>query len=80
MFTVYVLYSETHDIHYTGYTSDLAERFLSHNHLSTKGWAAKYRPWKIIHTEEYESKGEAMKRERWLKSGHGRAFIKLLEH
>ena len=74
------MYSEKHQVHYTGFTADLAERFLSHNHLSSKGWTAKYRPWKIIYTEEFETKAAAMKRERWLKTGIGRDFVKSLPH
>jgi putative endonuclease len=80
IFTIYVLYSQKHAKHYVGYTTDLAERYLSHNHLSSKGWTVKYRPWEIIHVEEYATKEEAMKRERWLKSGVGRDFIKALPH
>jgi putative endonuclease len=80
MYTVYVLFSEKHDKHYVGFTTDLAERFLSHNHLSSKGWTARYRPWEIIHTEEFATKAEAMAREKWLKTGHGRAFIKTMQH
>lgn len=64
MYTVYVLYAETHDKIYIGYTSDLAARFASHNALSTKGWTKRYRPWKIFYTEAYELKKDAMKRER----------------
>ncbi|MBD3385677.1 GIY-YIG nuclease family protein [candidate division KSB1 bacterium] len=64
MYTVYVLYSETYDKIYIGYTSDLASRFASHNELSTKGWTKRYRPWKILYTEAYELKKDAMKRER----------------
>jgi putative endonuclease len=79
-FVVYVLYSDIHDLHYVGYTTDLAERFLSHNHLSSNGWTSKFRPWRIIHTEEFLTKAEAMKREKWLKSGVGRSFVKTLNH
>ncbi|MEZ5174352.1 MAG: GIY-YIG nuclease family protein [Bacteroidia bacterium] len=37
-YTVYVLYSESANRHYTGYSSDFEARFLSHNELGTKGW------------------------------------------
>ena len=57
MFTVYILYSEKFDKTYVGFTSDLEKRFLSHNELATKGWTIKFRPWKIIHSEIYDSKG-----------------------
>ncbi|MFA5669387.1 MAG: GIY-YIG nuclease family protein, partial [Balneolaceae bacterium] len=39
------------------------ERFKSHNELGKKGWTIKYRPWEIVHTEEYATKKEAMARE-----------------
>jgi len=80
MFTVYILYSDIHAIHYIGYTSDLTNRLISHNQLATKGWTVKYRPWRIIHTEEFEVKSIAMAREKWLKSGISREFIKTLPH
>jgi putative endonuclease len=79
-FTVYVLYSEEYNKHYVGYSSNLEARFLSHNQLTTKGYTVKYRPWKIIHTEVFAHKTEALKREKYLKSGVGRAYIKSLPH
>ena len=51
-------------------------RFNSHNELGIKGWTIKFRPWIIIHTEVYETKSEAMMREKWFKSGVGREYIK----
>jgi len=59
MYTVYVLYSEKYNKIYIGYTSNLKQRFLSHNKLATKGWTIKYRPWKLIYQEEFESKLDA---------------------
>jgi putative endonuclease len=79
-YTVYVLYSELYNKHYIGYTSDIESRLKSHNELATKGYTIKYRPWKIIYTEEYNEKNEAIKREKFLKSGKGRDFIKTLPH
>ena len=75
-FVAYILYSEENDIHYTGYTSNLIERFKSHNRIATKGFTVKYRPWTVIHVEFFESKKEAIDREKFLKSGKGREFIK----
>ncbi len=75
MFTVYVLFSVTFNKIYIGYTSDLAARFLSHNKLANKGWTVKFRPWELVYTEQFNSKGEAMQREKELKSARGRIFI-----
>ncbi len=78
MFIVYGLHSEKHNKIYIGFTSDLEARMNSHNHLSTKGYTIKYRPWKVIYTEEFLDKASAMKREKELKSSNGRAFIRSL--
>jgi putative endonuclease len=79
-FTVYILYSEKHSKHYTGFTSNLESRLTSHNELGNKDWTIKYRPWKLIYTEIFLTKTEATKKEKWLKSGIGREFVKSIEH
>jgi putative endonuclease len=75
MFTVYVLLSEKFRKIYIGYSSALENRLLSHNHLGTKGFTKQYRPWIVLHTENYINKTEAILREKHLKSGCGRAWI-----
>jgi len=80
MFTVYVLYSKAYNKIYIGYTSDLANRLLSHNQLAKKGHTIKYRPWVITYTEEFELKSQAIIREKQLKSANGRQFIWDLIH
>ena len=75
-FYVYVLYSPSHDQIYIGHTSDLENRLLSHNQLATKGWTIRYRPWTLVYQETFETKSEAMKREKQLKSAKGREFIR----
>ena len=75
MYHVYVLYSRKFEKIYVGFTSDVEQRLLSHNALSKKGWTINFRPWILIHTEEFASKSEAMKREKQLKSAKGREWI-----
>ena len=75
IFSVYILFSPSHNKIYIGYTSDLEKRLLSHNLLSHKGYTIRYRPWVLIHTEVFNTKLDAMKREKELKSGRGRKFI-----
>ena len=72
---VYVIRSEVDGRFYVGMTGDLERRLKEHNSgktRSTKG----YRPWKLIFTEEYETSIEARAREKYLKSGVGKEFIK----
>ena len=75
MFTVYILYSFTHKKTYTGYTSNLIQRFYSHNQFSNIDWTRSFRPWVVAHCEVYETKVEASKREKELKSGRGRDWV-----
>lgn len=77
-FVVYILYSKKFGKNYTGFTSNLIERFKSHNLLAKKGFTIKFRPWEVIYVEFFNSKSDAMKREKFLKTGMGREFIKKL--
>ena len=76
MFTVYVLHSHKFDKIYIGYTSDIEKRLFAHNHPNNKGWTKSFQPWEIIYSEEFETKEEAMDREKQLKSYRGREFIR----
>jgi putative endonuclease len=62
---------------YTGYCSNLISRFHSHNTHSNTDWTKSYRPWAVLHCEYFETKSEALKREKELKSGKGREWINL---
>jgi putative endonuclease len=75
-FVVYILFSKDYSKTYVGFTSNLIERFKSHNYLSKKGFTIKFRPWEVIYVEFYTTKSEALKREKLLKTGKGREFIK----
>ncbi|MDX2191450.1 MAG: GIY-YIG nuclease family protein [Bacteroidota bacterium] len=75
MYAVYILYAEKYQKTYVGFTSDLNNRLLSHNSLSKKGYTYRFRPWRLIHCENFESKIEAMKKEKYFKSGIGRKWI-----
>jgi putative endonuclease len=49
---------------------------MSHNKLSTKGFTANFRPWKVIYVEFIENKSMALTREKQLKSARGRIFCR----
>jgi putative endonuclease len=51
------------------------QRLKSHNELAHKGWTIKFRPWEIIHTETFDLKQTAIKREKELKTAKGRQWI-----
>ena len=66
----------SYDKIYIGFTSDMDKRLISHNHPKNNGWTGRYKPWVLIHQEDFILKSEAMKREKELKSFRGREFIK----
>jgi len=74
-FQVYVIYSEDFDKIYIGMTSSLEKRIYAHNNLP-KGWTKSFRPWRLVYTEEFEEKTQALSREKELKSHQGRDFIR----
>ena len=76
-YVVYVLYSSKFDKIYIGFTSNLIQRFYSHNFLGTKGYTIRYRPWEVIYVEFFNDKKSALLREKYLKSGGGRRWIHL---
>lgn len=79
-FFVYVL-ANAGGATYVGQTSDLQARVAEHNDpgctltLHTKRHVG---PWRLIYHEECQSRKDAMKREKQLKSGAGRRFIRSL--
>ena len=74
MFYLYVLWSEKLSKRYVGYTSDLTKRLQEHNQGGSK-FTKSGIPWKIIYSEEFSSKTDAIKREAFLKSGVGRKWL-----
>ncbi len=76
MFVSYLLYSQKHDRLYIGFTADHITRFHSHQSLAKKGFTIKYRPWMVIAVRFHDQKSEALKDEKYLKSGKGRSFIR----
>jgi putative endonuclease len=76
MFYVYVIYSEKIRKNYTGHTDDIERRVFEHNNGLLGKYTRGKGPWKLIYSEEYATRAEAMKREKELKTGKGRDFLK----
>ncbi len=72
---VYVIKS-VEGFHYTGMTEDLELRLKQHNDKSLSFWTKRGNDWKLIYVEVFDNKTDALKREKWLKSGAGREFLK----
>jgi putative endonuclease len=75
MYYTYVLLSKTDNKFYTGYTKDLKLRFEQHQNglvISTK----ERRPLKLVYYEACLDKHDAAHREKYLKTFHGKMFLK----
>src|SRR4030042_2120026 len=75
MFHTYVLQSFKDKKWYTGYTNDLRKRFSQHNGgkvFSTTGRG----PFKLIYYEACINEDDAKGREKYLKSGMGKRYLK----
>ena len=72
---MYVLRSESDSGFYIGYSTDLKRRLSEHTRGAS--FATKSRgPWKLIYYEAYLNQEDALGREKYLKSGSGRRFLR----
>jgi putative endonuclease len=76
MFYVYVIQSLNSGIRYTGQTENLTQRIRQHDNGSLGKYTKGKGPWVLIYFEMCITRSEALKREKYLKSGAGRDFIK----
>lgn len=74
---VYVLENQTDRSWYVGFTVNLKERIVQHNrHTGGEYTKKKNGNWKLIYCEIYLDKKDAVRREKFLKGGSGKAFLK----
>ena len=74
MHYTYILQSDKDGSFYVGYSENPQKRLIKHNSAKT-GYTARKQPWKLVYTEEYNTKTEALKRERFIKAQKSRVFI-----
>ena len=74
MYFVYVVRSKE-GFRYTGMTEDLDKRLIEHNEKKLSFWTKRGTNWEILYKEGYPIKSEALKREKWLKSGVWREYL-----
>ncbi len=77
MFYVYILRSDKDDSFYIGQTNDVNKRLNFHN-LGLSRYTSRKLPWKLVYIEEYKTRKEALKRERFLKKQRNRKFYESL--
>jgi putative endonuclease len=76
---IYILYSETSDIYYVGYSDDYKRRFEQHNHADKVTFTSKHRPWalKVVYSCG-TSQAAAMKIEKFIKNQKSRKLVEKL--
>ena len=67
MYYTYIIYSESYDIYYVGQTNNLEDRVNRHNGNRNKYTKGKG-PWILVFSQKLDSRSEAVKLERKLKS------------
>jgi len=72
---VYIIKSKE-GYRYTSITENLERRLSQHNNKSLSLWTKRGSNWKIVYFEEFNNRIDALKREKWLKSGVGRDYLK----
>lgn len=76
MYYVYLLESLVDKTWYVGFTpSSPFKRLLTHN-SKTVYYSKRKAPWKLIYFEAYLLRSDALGREKFLKSGSGKQFLK----
>jgi len=82
MFTTYAIYNAERNKIYIGQTADLEKRLARHNHFlpnkKSSYTSCNSGTWKVVYTEEYFTRQEALRREQELKSERGRRFVRTL--
>ena len=77
-FICYILYSVSANKFYVGHTDNLQRRLQEHNSGKTRYTSNIASDWEIKYVEAFESRAEAMKREKEIKSKKSRNYIEKL--
>ena len=75
MFYTYAFYDKTRKIFYIGYTNDLKRRVVEHNYGKTQT-TSRMNDKMLVYYEACISKEDAMEREKQLKTGFGKGYLK----
>ena len=75
MFYAYVLKSINHDFYCKGHCENLNSRLAQHNAGMTESINF-YKPFVIVYYEDFNTRDEAIKREKYFKTAAGRRFLK----
>ena len=77
MFFTYIIQSQVDNSYYIGHSSDINKRLVYHNGGLSR-YTSKKIPWELVYIEILQTKGEASKRELFLKKQRNHSFYKQL--
>ncbi|AEA44521.1 Excinuclease ABC C subunit domain protein [Fluviicola taffensis DSM 16823] len=77
MFYTYILYSSSKDKFYIGSSENPPERLKKHNNKN-KGFTNQTHDWKIVFTQGFDTRAEAMAFEKKIKNWKSRSMIQKL--
>jgi len=76
MFYVYLLENQIDKSWYIGYTPNIKQRIIDHQSGKGSRTTKQKKDWKLIYCEAYINRSDALGREKFLKSGAGRKYLK----
>jgi putative endonuclease len=79
-FFVYIAHNNKHDKFYIGQTNDLDTKIWQHNNKLSVFTSKFDGEWIIVYTEDYPTRSEALKRERFLKNQKSKVFYRKLSN
>ena len=77
MITVYAIYDRVSGEVYVGMTNDL-ERRIGEHRRGQSFYTKKFRDFRVIYTETFVNYTDGRKKEKYLKNGSGKEFLKSL--
>jgi putative endonuclease len=77
MYYLYIIQNNINQSYYIGHTRNIGERVKRHNEGRSK-YTAQKGSWRMIYQEIFQTRGEAMKREKEIKEKKSKKYIEYL--
>jgi putative endonuclease len=79
IYYVYIIKCKDNSL-YTGITNDIVRRFSEHKNKKGGHYTASHEVKKVVYTEPFETKGEALKREAQIKNWRRKKKLSLIKN
>ena len=78
MYYIYIIYSQSSDLYYIGYSADPHKRVIEHNSKPFSTYTSKHRPWVLKAYFQCGNEPQAIRLERFIKKQKSRRLIERL--